>query len=65
MTLFRAGNGFLTSQVGISFVFGLVGVVIGTFIGARVFDKIPAKAFRYIVYSFIGVSGIVILATLS
>ena len=65
MTLFRAGNGFLTPQVGISFIFGLAGVTIGTFIGAKVFDKIPAKAFRYIVYSFIGVSGIVILATLA
>lgn len=63
MTGFRAGNGFLTRTVGLSFVFGLVGVVAGTYLGAKVFDKIPAKAFKYIVYAYIGISGIIVLAT--
>lgn len=64
MTVFRAGNGFLTKAVGISYVFGLVGVALGTFLGGKVFDRIPAKAFRYVVYAYIGISGIIVLVTL-
>jgi uncharacterized membrane protein YfcA len=64
MTLFRAGNGFFTLDVVKSFFAGIIGVFLGTYLGAKVFDRIPAKAFRYVVYSYIGISGIIILATL-
>ncbi len=64
MTMARAGNGFLTQTVAISYLYGIIGVIIGTSIGAIVFNKIPTKIFKYVVYSFIGLSGVIILLTL-
>ncbi|MGM9742572.1 MAG: sulfite exporter TauE/SafE family protein [Candidatus Cryptobacteroides sp.] len=63
MTLFRAGNGFLTGAVAISYLYGLGGVVIGTMIGAAVYKHIPASLFKYIVYSYIGISGVIVFLT--
>ncbi|MBP5397735.1 MAG: sulfite exporter TauE/SafE family protein [Bacteroidales bacterium] len=64
MTLFRAYHGFVTQAVALASLPGLLGIVIGTFLGSVVFEKIPAKAFRYVVYSYIGICGIIVLITL-
>lgn len=64
MTFARAGNGFVTGAVGKGYLYGLGGVVIGTALGAIVFRHIPAKALNYLVYAYIGISGIIVLATL-
>ena len=58
MTLFSAGNGFLTPDVLTGYLYGLGGVVLGTLIGAHVFRRIPEQAFRYVVYSYIGLCGL-------
>lgn len=63
MTVVRAHNGFLTSTVITSFFYGLIGVIIGTMLGAFVFNRIPSRLFRYVVYTYIGISGIIILLT--
>ena len=63
MTFFRAGNGFLTPVVGWSYLYGLGGVVIGTMVGSLVYRHIPSNALRYIVYSYIGISGIIVFFT--
>ncbi|MGM9789246.1 MAG: sulfite exporter TauE/SafE family protein [Candidatus Cryptobacteroides sp.] len=63
MTFFRAGNGFLTPVVGWSYLYGLGGVVIGTVVGSLVYRHIPSNALRYIVYSYIGISGIIVFFT--
>jgi len=63
MTCFRACHGFLTPTVWKGTLAGLAGVVVGTFLGAKVFERIPARVFRYVVYAYIGVCGIIILAT--
>lgn len=63
MTVVRAHNGFLTSTVITSFFYGLIGVIIGTLLGAYVFNRIPSRLFRYVVYTYIGISGIIILLT--
>ncbi|MGI6233202.1 MAG: sulfite exporter TauE/SafE family protein [Prevotella sp.] len=63
MTMVRAYNGFLTSTVGIDYVYGLGGVAIGTILGAYVFTHIPNRIFRYFVYGYIAVSGIIIFCT--
>ena len=63
MTFFRAHNGFLTATVGEGFLAGIAGVFLGTYLGAKVFDRIPARIFRYVVYAYIGICGIIILAT--
>lgn len=61
MTLVRAYNGFFTTTVLTDYSFGLGGVIIGTTLGAYVFKRIPNRAFRYVVYAYIGVSGVIIL----
>ena len=63
MTLVRAYNGFFTTTVLTNYCFGLGGVIIGTTLGAYVFRRIPNRAFRYVVYAYIGVSGVIILLT--
>lgn len=61
MTIVRAYNGFLTTTVMTDYCFGLGGVIIGTCLGAFVFKHIPNRIFRYIVYAYIAVSGVIIL----
>lgn len=63
MTIVRAYNGFFTTTVLTDYLYGLGGVALGTWIGKLVFNKIPTKLLRYVVYAYIGVSGIVILLT--
>ena len=63
MTLVRSLNGFLTTVVMTDYLYGLGGVFIGTWIGAYVFNRIPTRFFRYIVYAYIGISGLIILVT--
>lgn len=63
MTFVRAKNGFLTISVGKGYLYGIGGVAIGGIIGEWVFNKIPIKTFRYIVYTYIGISGLIILLT--
>lgn len=59
MTIFRAQNGFLTPDVGYSWLYACIGVVIGSFIGKKVFDKISAEKLRLIIYIYMIISGIV------
>lgn len=61
MTCFRAGNGFVTPSVGIAYGCGIVGVIIETAIGGKVFKKIPHKVLKKIVYVYMAVSGVVAL----
>ena len=61
MTVVRAHNGFLTPTVINDYFYGLIGVVIGTLLGAFVFNRIPSRLFRYVVYVYIGISGVMIL----
>ena len=63
MTIVRASNGFVTPAVGRCYLFCLAAVGIGTVMGSWAFRHIPAKIFPYIVYSYIGVSGLVIFLT--
>lgn len=61
MTIVRAHNGFLTPTVINDYFYGLIGVIIGTLLGAYVFNRIPSRIFRYVVYTYIGISGVMIL----
>ena len=63
MTIVRAYNGFFTTTVLQDYCFGLGGVVIGTTLGTYVFKRISNRIFRYIVYAYIGISGVVFLMT--
>ena len=63
MTVVRSANGFLTATVGRNYLFCLAAVFIGTMLGSLAFKHIPGKIFPYIVYSYIGISGLVIFLT--
>ena len=61
MTFFRAANGFVTAPVGMGFACGIVGVLIGVWLGAKVFAKMTLKSLRKVVYAYMAVSGVIAL----
>lgn len=63
MTFARAYNGFVTPTVGKCYIFCLAAVAIGSSLGAWAFSRIPGNKFPYIVYGYIGVSGVIILCS--
>lgn len=63
MTFVRGFNGFLTPAVGWGYLYGLGGVGIGSLTGYYAFNHIPGRLFRYLVYAYIGVSGLLIAIT--
>ena len=63
MTVVRATNGYLTATVGRNYLFCLAAVLMGTLLGSWAFKHIPGKIFPYIVYSYIGISGLIIFLT--
>lgn len=64
MTMVRASHGFVTAAVGWGYLYGLGGALLGSWIGAKVFALIPVTALRYVIYAYIGISGIIVLLTL-
>lgn len=58
MTFFRARNGFVTGFVGYGFLYACVGVVIGSYLGKKVFDKLPIEKLRKVIYIYMIFSGI-------
>lgn len=63
MTIVRASNGFVTADVGRCYILCLAAVLIGTVLGSWAFKHIPGRIFPYVVYSYIGISGLVIFLT--
>lgn len=59
MTFFRASNGFLTPAVGYGWCCGIVAVLLGTWIGGKVFKKISVELLRKIIYIYMAISGLV------
>lgn len=63
MLAVRAFNGYVTPDVGSSYIYSLIGLAIGVIAGNWAFKHIPNRLFTYIVYAYIGVSGLIILMT--
>lgn len=61
MTIYRAQCGFMTETVSWGWLYALVGVVIGSWIGKKVFERISAPVLRKIIYGYMAVSGVVAL----
>ena len=59
----RACNGYLTTSVGSAYLYSLGGLLIGVLAGRWAFKRLSDKLFAYIVYAYIGVSGLVIFLT--
>lgn len=61
MTLARAYNGFFTTTVSIGYIYGIAGVFIGNLIGSWVFKHLSGSLLKYIIYAYIGISGLTFL----
>lgn len=61
MLAVRACNGYVTPTVGMTYLYALGGLIIGVLAGNWAFKRIPNRMFTYIVYAYIGISGIIIL----
>ena len=59
----RGYNGYLTPTVGTTYLYGLLGLVVGVLAGNWAFARIPNRLFSYIVYGYIGISGLIIFLT--
>jgi len=58
MTLFRAGNGFVTPCTGWALAAGAPAVLLGLVLGERINRKMPIATMRRCVYAYMAVSGI-------
>ena len=61
MLAVRAFNGYVTPTVRMTYLYALGGLIIGVLAGNWAFKRIPNRMFTYIVYAYIGISGIIIL----
>ena len=61
MLAVRAYNGNLTPAVGTTYIYALGGLAIGVLAGNLAFKHIPNRIFTYLVYTYIGISGLIIL----
>jgi len=58
MTIFRAGHGFVTTTVGWAWLYALPAVVLGIFLGTRVYEKLNTTLLRKVVYAYMALAGI-------
>ena len=63
MAIFRWHNGFITPAVGHAWCAAIVAVLIGGWIGAKVFERLSAQMVRKVAYAYMAVSGVVALFT--
>ena len=61
MTLYRAREGFLTTEVGSAWCYAVPAVIAGTCLGSLVFRRISIGALRKTVYIYLIISGIIAL----
>ena len=61
MTLARTYNGFFTVTVATGYLYGIAGVIVGNLIGTWVFRHIAGSLLKYIIYTYIGISGVTFL----
>lgn len=63
MLIVRAYNGYVTPAVGTTYLYALAGLAVGIHVGNWAYKRIPSRAFTYIVYAYIGISGLTIFLT--
>lgn len=59
----RACNGYVTSDVGAAYLYSLGGLAVGVFAGNWAFKRLSNRLFTYVVYAYIGLSGLIIFLT--
>lgn len=63
MLAVRAFNGYVTQVVGMTYLYALAGLAAGVLLGNWAFKHIPNRLFTYVVYVYIGISGLIIFMT--
>ena len=63
-TVMRAINGLLTVEILIYALIGMLGCLLGDFIGRRVFDKLNAKRLKMIIYIGMIISGVLMIVNI-
>ena len=58
MSLFRAGNGFVTTAVGAAWIAAAPAAFMGIWLGTKVYRKIRIELLRKIVYAYMAASGV-------
>ena len=61
MTVFRAQNGFVTPCVLKSALTGVPAVLLGIWLGSKVYHRMPIETMRKVVYAFLAVAGVIAL----
>lgn len=59
MTLFRAGNGFVTAAVGRAWLISIPAVAVGIWLGTKVYKRMPIEVLRKVVYAYMAVAGVI------
>lgn len=59
MTLYRAGNGFVTPAAVKAACIAVPAVLLGLLLGSKVYRRMPVRTVRKFVYVFIGIAGII------
>lgn len=59
----KIAAGLLNTEVLILALFGYIGVFLGTFLGAKVADRLDGAKFKKTVYGFMAISGVITLVT--
>jgi len=62
MSVFRAGNGFMTPIVGYGVLISLAGIGVGVWLGSMVFDRIPQLTLKRIIYCYMILAGVIAIA---
>lgn len=63
MVIVRAYTGYVTPAVGTAYLYGLAGLTVGVLAGNCAYKRIPNRLFTYVVYAYIGISGLIIFVT--
>lgn len=58
MTMLRAGEGIITTEVGKSYLIAITGCLSGMWIGARVYNKMNKELLLKVIYIFLAYSGV-------
>lgn len=63
MTVYRAQSGFLTHEVASAWCYAVPAVLVGTYLGSRVYSRLSLATLKKLVYLYIGISGMVAIAS--
>ena len=63
MTVYRAQSGFLTQEVASAWCYAVPAVLVGTWLGSLVYNRLSLPTLKKWVYLYIGISGMVAIAS--